>query len=89
MRASSVVLLPHAPSSVAVARQYLRSELIASGVRQSVVDDVNVIMSELLSNALRHVSISRFVGPIDPAASIGSRYASSMSKMTRPVARKS
>jgi anti-sigma regulatory factor (Ser/Thr protein kinase) len=54
VRASSVVLLPHAPSSVAIARQCLRSELIASGVLQSVIDDVNVIMSELLSNALRH-----------------------------------
>jgi anti-sigma regulatory factor (Ser/Thr protein kinase) len=54
VRASSVVLLPHAPSSVAIARQCLSSELIASGVRQSVIDDVNVITSELLSNALRH-----------------------------------
>lgn len=54
MRASSVVLLPHAPSSVAIARQCLSSELIASGVLPSVVDDANVIMSELLSNALRH-----------------------------------
>ncbi|MBC6457154.1 ATP-binding protein [Actinomadura sp. HBU206391] len=47
-------MLPHAPSSVAIARQCLSSELIASGVLPSVIDDVNVIMSELLSNALRH-----------------------------------
>nr|WP_281185814.1 ATP-binding protein [Actinomadura kijaniata] len=54
MRASSVVLLPHAPTSVAAARRRLGSELAAVGVSESVVDDVNVIVSELLSNALRH-----------------------------------
>ncbi|MFC6886884.1 MULTISPECIES: ATP-binding protein [Actinomadura] len=51
---SSVVLLPHAPSSVAVARKRLSSELAASGVFESVIDDASVILSELLSNALRH-----------------------------------
>ncbi|MQY05223.1 ATP-binding protein [Actinomadura macrotermitis] len=50
----SVVLLPHAPSSVAVARRRLSSELAASGVYESIVDDASVIVSELLSNALRH-----------------------------------
>ncbi|WUH99472.1 ATP-binding protein [Spirillospora sp. NBC_00431] len=54
MRASSVVLLPHAPSSVAVARKRLSSELVDSGVYETVVDDASVIVSELLSNALRH-----------------------------------
>ncbi|HEX2315438.1 MAG TPA: ATP-binding protein [Thermomonospora sp.] len=54
MRASSVVLLPHAPSSVAVARRRLASDLRATGVRSGVIDDANVIISELLSNALRH-----------------------------------
>ncbi|WP_433331422.1 ATP-binding protein [Spirillospora sp. CA-294931] len=54
VRASSVVLLPHAPSSVAVARRRLSSELVASGVYESAVEDVCVIVSELLSNALRH-----------------------------------
>lgn len=54
VRASSVVLLPHAPSSVAVARKRLSSELVDSGVYESVVDDASVIVSELLSNALRH-----------------------------------
>ncbi|MFI0357318.1 ATP-binding protein [Actinomadura sp. 9N407] len=54
MRASSVVLLPHAPSSVAVARRRLSAELSDSGVFESIVDDANVIVSELLSNALRH-----------------------------------
>jgi anti-sigma regulatory factor (Ser/Thr protein kinase) len=54
VRASSVVLLPHAPSSVAVARRRLSAELAASGVFESIVDDASVIVSELLSNALRH-----------------------------------
>ncbi|WP_199747639.1 ATP-binding protein [Actinomadura sp. WAC 06369] len=54
MRASSVVLLPHAPSSVAVARRRLSSELAESGVYEAVVDDASVIVSELISNALRH-----------------------------------
>lgn len=54
VRASSVVLLPHAPSSVAVARKRLSSELAGSGVYASVVDDASVIISELISNALRH-----------------------------------
>jgi anti-sigma regulatory factor (Ser/Thr protein kinase) len=54
VRASSVVLLPHAPSSVSVARKRLSSELVASGVYESVVDDATVIVSELISNALRH-----------------------------------
>jgi len=54
VRASSVVLLPHAPSSVAIARRRLSSELRALGVRPGAVDDAVVILSELLSNALRH-----------------------------------
>jgi anti-sigma regulatory factor (Ser/Thr protein kinase) len=47
-------MLPHAPSSVAIARKRLSSELTASGVYESVIDDASVIVSELLSNALRH-----------------------------------
>ncbi|MBT2207163.1 ATP-binding protein [Actinomadura sp. NEAU-AAG5] len=47
-------MLPHAPSSVAVARKRLSSELVASGVYESIVDDASVIVSELISNALRH-----------------------------------
>ncbi|MEU6412627.1 ATP-binding protein [Microbispora sp. NPDC046933] len=54
MSASSVVMLPYAPSSVAVARQRLSAELSNAGLLASAVDDVVLIMSELLSNALRH-----------------------------------
>jgi len=54
VRATSVVLLPHAPTSVSLARRHLSADLFASGVLGSVVDDASVIVSELLSNALRH-----------------------------------
>ncbi|WP_283139611.1 ATP-binding protein [Rhizohabitans arisaemae] len=54
MSASSVVLLPHAPSSVAVARQRLSADLHAWGVFATAVDDAVLVVSELLSNALRH-----------------------------------
>lgn len=54
VRASSVVFLPHTPSSVAVARRRLCAELLASGVYEPIADDAAVIVSELFSNALRH-----------------------------------
>ncbi|WP_086573774.1 ATP-binding protein [Streptosporangium minutum] len=54
MSASSVVLLPYAPSSVAVARQRLCSDLQEWGVYETAIDDAVLVVSELLSNALRH-----------------------------------
>lgn len=51
---SSVVLLPYAPSSVAVARQRLSTDLQESGVFATAIDDAVLVVSELLSNALRH-----------------------------------
>lgn len=54
MRTSSVVLLPHTPTSVSIARRHLSADLFASGVLDSVIDDATVVVSELLSNALRH-----------------------------------
>lgn len=54
MSASSVVLLPYAPSSVAVARQRLSADLRTRGIFATVADDAVLVMSELLSNALRH-----------------------------------
>ena len=51
---SSVVLLPYAPSSVAVARQRLCTGLQKSGVFDEAIDDAVLVVSELLSNALRH-----------------------------------
>lgn len=54
VRVSSVVLLPYAPSSVAIARQRLSSDLQTSGVFEAAIDDAVLVVSELLSNALRH-----------------------------------
>ncbi|TXK35047.1 ATP-binding protein [Nonomuraea sp. C10] len=54
MGVSSVVLLPYAPSSVAVARQRLSNDLQDCGVFDPAIDDAVLVVSELLSNALRH-----------------------------------
>lgn len=51
---SSVVFLPHTPSSVSGVRKRLCAELRASGVYEEVADDAAVVISELISNALRH-----------------------------------
>lgn len=54
MSAPSVILLPHDPTSVGLARHRLGAELVGAGVLRAVVDDAVLIASELLSNALRH-----------------------------------
>jgi anti-sigma regulatory factor (Ser/Thr protein kinase) len=51
---SSVLLLPFTPSSVGVARRRLVSDLIEAGVYGPTVTDAALVISELLSNALRH-----------------------------------
>jgi anti-sigma regulatory factor (Ser/Thr protein kinase) len=48
------VLLPYAPASVAVARQRLAADLTAAGIFAGAVGDAVLVVSELLSNALRH-----------------------------------
>jgi anti-sigma regulatory factor (Ser/Thr protein kinase) len=48
------VLLPYAPASVAVARQRLTADLAAAGVVHAAVGDAVLVVSELLSNAIRH-----------------------------------
>ena len=53
---ASVVLLPFAASSVGVARRRLMSDLCAAEVYDSGVCDVALVISELLSNALRHAA---------------------------------
>lgn len=50
------VLLPHTPSSVSIARQRICSDLYAAGVTDATVDAAMLVVSELLSNALRHAS---------------------------------
>ena len=53
---ASVLLLPFAAASVGVARRRLMSDLIAADVYDSAVCDVALVISELLSNALRHAA---------------------------------
>jgi anti-sigma regulatory factor (Ser/Thr protein kinase) len=48
------VLLPCAPASVAVARQRLTADLNAAGIVHAAVGDAALVVSELLSNAIRH-----------------------------------
>lgn len=50
----ATVLLPCAPASVAVARQRLMADLDAAGIVQAAVRDAVLVISELLSNAIRH-----------------------------------
>jgi anti-sigma regulatory factor (Ser/Thr protein kinase) len=54
VRTAGTVLLPYAPASVAVARQRLADELMAAGIFDSAVGDAVLVVSELLSNAIRH-----------------------------------
>jgi anti-sigma regulatory factor (Ser/Thr protein kinase) len=51
---SSVLLLPFTASSVGVARRRLVSDLIAAHAYDMAVCDAALVLSELLSNALRH-----------------------------------
>jgi anti-sigma regulatory factor (Ser/Thr protein kinase) len=53
---SSVLLLPFTASSVGVARRRLVSDLIAADAYESSVCDAALVLSELLSNALRHAA---------------------------------
>lgn len=54
MRAAGTVLLPWAPASVAVARRRLAADLAAAGIFDAAVGDAVLVVSELLSNAIRH-----------------------------------
>jgi anti-sigma regulatory factor (Ser/Thr protein kinase) len=51
-----VVDLPYAPASVAVARRRLTDDLTAAGIYDTAVGDAVLVVSELLSNAIRHAS---------------------------------
>lgn len=50
------VHLPYHPSSVRRARHLLAEDLRRTGVRESVVDDAGLVVSELLTNGLVHGS---------------------------------
>jgi anti-sigma regulatory factor (Ser/Thr protein kinase) len=53
---SAAVLLPYTPSSVAEARHRLVSDLAAAGVYETTVGDAALVITELLSNAIRHAA---------------------------------
>ena len=53
-RATVTLRVPFAASSVAVARQKLKTWLLDCGVRREVVDDARVVISELVGNSVRH-----------------------------------
>lgn len=54
MSGSSVVLLPYAPASVADARWLLAGDLRQAGVSPAAAGDAALVVSELMSNAIRH-----------------------------------
>lgn len=54
MPPAEVLRLPHRPDSVAVARRTLRAALGRMGLTEQVIDDAEVVVSELLGNAVRH-----------------------------------
>ena len=51
---TSTVLVPFAAASVADARHAMAADLEGQGVPPAAVDDAVLVLSELLSNALRH-----------------------------------
>jgi anti-sigma regulatory factor (Ser/Thr protein kinase) len=53
---SSVLMLPYAASSVGVARRRLIGDLTESGVYEATACDAGLVLSELISNALRHAT---------------------------------
>lgn len=53
---SSVLMLPYTASSVGVARRRLIGDLTEAGVYESTACDAGLVLSELVSNALRHAT---------------------------------
>jgi len=53
---SGVLQLPYTASSVGVARRHLTGDLIQAGVYEATARDAGLVLSELISNALRHAT---------------------------------
>ena len=51
-----MLLLPYTASSVGVARRRLIADLISAGIFEASACDAALVLSELISNALRHAS---------------------------------
>jgi anti-sigma regulatory factor (Ser/Thr protein kinase) len=56
VRTSSVLMLPYTASSVGVARRRLMADLAEAGVFETTACDAGLVLSELISNALRHAT---------------------------------
>ena len=53
---TSVLVLPYTASSVGVARRRLMGDLAGAGIFEGTASDAGLILSELISNALRHAT---------------------------------
>jgi anti-sigma regulatory factor (Ser/Thr protein kinase) len=53
---SSVLMLPYTASSVGAARRRLMGDLTEAGVYEATACDAGLVLSELISNALRHAT---------------------------------
>lgn len=53
---SGVLRLQHSAVAVPTARRQIRRELSSAGVNEAVLDDLEVIVSELLGNSVRHAA---------------------------------
>ncbi|HEV3381631.1 MAG TPA: ATP-binding protein [Trebonia sp.] len=51
-----MLVLPYTASSVGIARRRLIADLTGAGVREGAACDAGLVISELISNALRHAS---------------------------------
>lgn len=51
---SRVIRVPHSPAGVGIGRRRVRAALEAAGVAQPLLDDIEMVASELLGNAVRH-----------------------------------
>jgi anti-sigma regulatory factor (Ser/Thr protein kinase) len=53
---TSVLVLPYTASSVGIARRRLAGDLSGAGVHEGTASDAGLVISELISNALRHAT---------------------------------
>lgn len=53
---SGVLRLQHSAVAVPAARRRIRGELDAAGIDESVLDDLEMVVSELLGNSVRHAA---------------------------------
>jgi anti-sigma regulatory factor (Ser/Thr protein kinase) len=54
MRSAVSMALPHAATSVRSARRQIAADLLRRGVPRSIIEDAVLVVSEIVSNALKH-----------------------------------